>query len=214
MKVCNRYDRTVAASHLQQADRVLGRFVRAQGKCGLIVRREADMFHALSRSIAYQQLSGKAAATIYSRFLALFPGQNADPEQTCALELQQLRSVGLSGNKSLAILDLAEKVVNGVVPARKKLLRMSDDEITERLCQVRGIGPWTVQMMLMFNLGRPDVLPATDLGVQKGVTALWKMDSLCTPAQLLAQSDPWRPYRSVASWYLWRAADTVLMTDE
>ena len=169
------------------------------------------MFLALARSIAYQQLSGKAANTIFQRFRALFPDNKPDAEHTSSLSFEQLRSVGLSGNKSLAIQDLAEQVLDRTLPNRRKLLRMPDDEIVETLCQVRGIGPWSGQMYLMFNLGRPDVMATTDLGLQRGAMNLYELEAMPVPAQLEELSQPWKPFRSLASLYLWHAADTTLM---
>jgi DNA-3-methyladenine glycosylase II len=207
----NRYDKKSAARYLVKSDPVLGRFIKSCGKIDSSARREADVFLALARSITYQQLSGKAAATIFGRFCELFEENKPDAAQTSRLEFEQLRAVGLSGNKSLAIQDLADKVLDRTLPNRRKLLRMADDDIIDNLCQVRGIGPWTVQMYLMFNLGRPDIIATTDLGLQRGAMILYGLESLPVPAQLQELSQPWAPYRSLASLYLWQAADTPLM---
>ena len=166
------------------------------------------LFNALARSIVYQQLSGKAAATIHGRFTTLFDDSLPEAGQAGRLSMQQLRSVGLSLNKSLAILDLAEKSREGSLASARQMARMDDSEVIENLCHVRGIGPWTAQMLLIFNLGRPDVMPSADLGVQKGAQAIYRMRKLPGPDQLIRKTRHLAPYRSAASWYFWRAADT------
>lgn len=206
----NRYDKKAAARFLVRCDPVLGRFIRACGKIDTWERRESDVFLALARSITYQQLSGKAASTIFGRYCALFKDNRPDALQTSRLRFEQLRAVGLSGNKSLAIQDLAEKALDGTLPKRRKLLRMSDDDIIENLCQVRGIGPWTVQMYLISNLGRADIMATTDLGLQRGAMIIYSLQELPQPAELQELSVPWQPYRSLASMYLWEAADATL----
>lgn len=199
------YDPAVALRRLRRDPRMRD-LIRKAGEFSLIPRRPKEPFPALLRSIVYQQLSGKAAATIHGRVLALFPGRaHPSPEALLAIDEQQLRGAGLSHNKMLAARDLAARVIDGTVPPLRKLRRMSDEEIVERLTAVRGIGRWTVEMMLIFTLGRPDVLPLNDLGVMRGFTRVYggKPD----PAELAEQGEQWRPYRSVASWYLWRAAE-------
>ena len=126
--------------------------------------------------------------------------------------MEQLRSVGLSRNKALAIQDLAEKTLDGSLPGMRRMARMDDAQLIVNLCSVRGVGPWTAQMLLIFNLGRPDVMPATDLGVQKGVQAVYRMRALPSPEQVVRKTRHLSPYRSAASWYFWRAADTELLT--
>ena len=149
-------------------------------------------------------------------FMAVFancsPTVNPTAQQLSAMSFDQLRSVGLSRNKVLAVQDLAKKSCEGELPNARRLSVMSDAEVIEKLCEVRGIGPWTAQMLLMFNLGRPDVMPATDLGVQKGVQVVYRMKSLPAPEQVMKKTSHLAPYRSAASWYFWRAADTALMT--
>ena len=172
---------------------------------------EKNLFRYLSRAICYQQLSGKAAKTIHGRFAALFEDDQPEPEIAISLTVADMRSVGLSNNKALAIQDLARKTLDGTVASRASLVRRSDAEVIENLCQVRGIGPWTVQMLLMFNFGRPDVMPATDLGVQKGVQAVYRMRTLPTPDKVLVKTRHLAPYRTLAANYFWRAADTQLM---
>jgi 3-methyladenine DNA glycosylase/8-oxoguanine DNA glycosylase len=166
-------------------------------------------FDALAESIAYQQLSGKAAATIWRRVRALY-GQRKwlDPKQVLATPDETLRACGLSGSKAVALKDLAAKTIEGVVPrSGAALAQMSDEEIIARLTAVRGIGRWTVEMLLLFDLGRPDVWPVTDLGVQKGYARTFGKRKLPTPKQLHRAGEKWRPYRSAAAWYFWRALD-------
>ena len=165
-------------------------------------------FDALAESIAYQQLSGKAAATIFGRVRALYPKRKwLDPEQLLATPDETLRAAGLSRAKTAALKDLAAKTLDGTVPAGRALIRMSDDEIIARLTTVRGIGRWTVEMLLLFDLGRPDVWPVDDYGVRKGFAKTFGRRQLPTPKQLTKFGEKWRPYRSVAAWYFWRALD-------
>jgi DNA-3-methyladenine glycosylase II len=165
-------------------------------------------FDALAESIAYQQLSGKAAAKIFSRVRALYPKRKwLDPEQLLATPDETLRGAGLSRAKTAALKDLAAKTMDGTVPSGSALIRMTDDEIIERLTAVRGIGRWTVEMLLLFDLGRPDVWPVDDYGVRKGFAKTFGRRKLPTPKQLVKFGEKWRPYRSVAAWYFWRALD-------
>ena len=165
-------------------------------------------FDALAESIAYQQLSGKAAATIFGRVRALYPKRKwLDPEQLLATPDETLVAAGLSRAKTAALKDLAAKTIDGTVPAGRALIRMSDDEIITRLTAVRGIGRWTVEMLLLFDLGRPDVWPVDDYGVRKGFAKTFGRRKLPTPKQLMKFGEKWRPYRSMAAWYFWRALD-------
>jgi DNA-3-methyladenine glycosylase II len=165
-------------------------------------------FDALAESIAYQQLSGKAAATIWGRVRALYPkGKFLDPTMVLKTHNRKLRAAGLSGSKVAAIKDLAAKTIDGTVPSARALAKMSDEEIIERLIQVRGIGRWTVEMLLLFDLGRPDVWPVHDYGVQKGFAKTFGKRKLPTPKQLLKYGKKFAPHRSVAAWYFWRALD-------
>lgn len=202
-----RYNRRDAVRYLRSNCSRIADVIRQKGAFDLALRTDLDMFVSLARSIAYQQLSGKAAATIYARFEALFVDKL--PLATVAVDLpvQTLRSVGLSNNKALSIIDLAGHICSGSLPAARKMASMDDDAVIESLCQVRGIGPWTAQMHLMFALGRPDVMPATDLGIQKGVQITYDLAELPKPEQVLEVTAHLSPYRSVASWYLWRIVD-------
>ncbi len=213
-------DHTAACEHLLRVDRQLARIISRYGPCHMQQETTQSIFEALLESIIYQQLNGKVAATITSRVKALFPentqrirtrrglvGSFPTPEQILAASDERLRSAGLSRNKLLAIRDLAAKTLDGTVPTLQQARRMSDDELVERLITVRGIGRWTVEMLLIFRLGRPDVFPVDDYGVRKGFAKMRKLAELPKPKELMPLGERWRPYRSVASWYLWRAAD-------
>src|SRR4029077_363980 len=162
-------------------------------------------FDALAESIVYQQLSGKAAATIFSRVRALYPPRKyLDPEKILDTRDENFRAAGLSRNKTAALKDLAAKTIDGTIPSGRALTRMSDEEIIARLTTVYGIGRWTVEMLLLFDLGRLDVWPVDDYGVRKGFAKTFGRRKLPKPKQLLKIGEKWRPYRSVAAWYFWR----------
>ncbi len=197
-----------AILHISKVDKKLGKFITKIGGYGLKAERNRSPYQALVKSVAYQQLNGTAAATIFGRFTALYPDADfPTPEQVLETSVEKLRSAGLSGAKVRAILDIAAKTMEGTVPDRRKASRLSDEELIERLTTIRGVGPWTVQMFLMFTLGRMDVLPIADFGVRKGYSLVQGLEEMPTPKELLAVGEKWRPYRTVASWYLWRAAD-------
>jgi DNA-3-methyladenine glycosylase II len=163
-------------------------------------------YEALLEAIAYQSISGKAAATIFGRIKALSStGRAPSPQEMLKLRKQALRKAGLSGAKAEAMKDLARKTIEGIVPTLEDAQKLSDEELVERLTSVRGIGAWTVEMFLIFRLGRPDVLPIHDLGVQKGWSITYGKKHKPKPKELLAFGERWRPYRTVASWYMWRA---------
>ena len=165
-------------------------------------------FDALAESIVYQQLNGKAAATIFGRVCALYPRRKyLDPKLILATPDKKLRGAGLSRNKTAALKDLAAKAIDGTVPSGRALARMSDEEIITRLITVRGIGRWTAEMLLLFNLGRLDVWPVGDYGVRKGFAKTFGRRKLPEPKQLMKFGEKWRPYRSIAAWYFWRALD-------
>lgn len=206
-----RYNRNQAVEHLRSRCSRLCRAIDEIGPLGLRVSGERDLFEALAAAIVYQQLSGKAAATIHGRFAALFRDGRPVADESLSLGYQPLRGAGLSHNKAMAILDLAGKTSSGALLPLRRMNRLGDQEVVGSLCQVRGIGPWTAQMFLIFNLGRPDVMPATDLGVQKGVKAVYRMRKLPEPEQVLRRTRHLAPFRSAASWYFWRAADTQLL---
>lgn len=196
----------VALSHLRRSDPVLAGIIRRVGPFTLEPNRQGTHFEALARSIVYQQLSGKAAATIHSRVKSLYPRRRLRPEAVLATPDARLRAAGLSGQKLAYLKDLARHVLEGTVPLAR-LDRLPDDEIIERLVQVKGVGRWTVQMFLMFRLGRPDVLPDLDLGVQNAIWRAYGLPKRPTPKEVLAIGAPWRPYATYASWYLWRSLE-------
>jgi 3-methyladenine DNA glycosylase/8-oxoguanine DNA glycosylase len=166
-----------------------------------------SIFYSLARSIVYQQLAGSAAQAILGRVEALFPKQCMTPETLLELDDALLRAAGLSQNKLAALRDLAAKCLDGTVPTKRKLAAMADEEIIERISQVRGIGRWTVEMMLLFRLGRPNVLPVDDYGVRKGMQRLYRLRELPDKVAMRRRARKWEPWRSVASWYLWRCLE-------
>ncbi|MGH7225059.1 MAG: DNA-3-methyladenine glycosylase family protein [Gemmataceae bacterium] len=215
------YDGEAAVAALSAADPKLARLIERTGPFTLRLPARQSPFEALARSIVYQQLNGKAAASIHARFIAGFGaicglGQHPSPQHLLDCPTEQLRAAGLSHNKMLALRDLAAKTLDGTVPTLAAIQRMSDEAIVEHLTQVRGIGRWTVEMMLMFRLGRPDVLPVSDYGVRKGFALTFlglkptqkiTPDLLATREQMERRARKWTPWRSVASWYMWRACD-------
>jgi DNA-3-methyladenine glycosylase II len=195
-------------AHLTAADAVLGGVIRAVGPCLLEAEADHHPFQALARAIAHQQLNGTAANTILGRLISSCgQGSFPTPEMVLAASIESLRGAGFSFAKVAALRDLAEKTLAQVVPEATVLVLLSDEEIITRLTSVRGIGRWTVEMMLMFRLGRPDVLPVDDFGVRAGFAAAYGLKSMPHPKALLAWGERWRPYRSTAAWYLWRAIE-------
>ena len=189
---------------LLRRDPVLAALIREYGPCGLAAAQRADHFSALVRAIVFQQLSTKAASTIYSRMVALLPNGALAPEALAALTDDQLRSAGISRQKGSYLRDLCEKVTAGIVPL-DDLERMEDEQVIEALTPIKGIGRWSAEMFLMFRLHRPDVLPLGDLGIMNAVMKVYRMRKKPTPDRLRRLGEAWRPYRSVASWYLWRS---------
>ena len=205
------FDPELAVSTLRQADTKLRRLIDRVGPCRLQLRTTPSIFAALAESIVYQQLNGKAAATIFARVRALFPRARGalTAAQILSASEQALRGAGLSNAKFLALRDLAERTQRGTIPSLKQIHALSDEEVIERLSEVRGIGRWTVEMLLMFRLGRPDIVPLDDFGVRKGYSIAFGTPELPSKAELAARAERWRPYRTVASWYLWRATDSL-----
>ncbi|WP_233256086.1 DNA-3-methyladenine glycosylase family protein [Falsiroseomonas bella] len=190
-------------------DPVLQAVIRRIGPCTLRpVRREP--YEALVRAIAHQQVHGRAAEAILGRFVALYPGHEFPPA-TLVLDtpVEALRGCGLSGSKVAAIRDIAEKAVGGLVPTRRVAARIPDEALIERLCAIRGVGRWTVEMLLIFTLGRRDVLPVDDFGVREGFRVATGAAAQLKPKELAAIGEAWAPFRSIAAWYLWRAADAA-----
>jgi DNA-3-methyladenine glycosylase II len=209
-----------AIAHLREHDAKLATLIDRVGPCTLRLDSSPSPFESLVESILYQQLHGKAAATIHRRVREYFGG---DPSPKLLLDTpeERLRACGVSGNKSKALRDLATRTIDGTVPSHAAILKMSDADIVERLTEVRGIGSWTVEMLLIFRLGRPDVLPVTDYGVRKGFALTFQRlpksrpieaADLPKPDVIFRRGQRWVPYRSVASWYLWRACDLAKKT--
>jgi len=199
------YDPEEAIKYLSGgADPILARLIERAGPFNMQIRGMQNPFEALARNIIYQQLHGTAAGAIHQRIIALFGKKRLYPGDLIAASEEALRGAGLSGAKLIALKDLAAKTLDGTVPTLPHLRRMEDEEIIEHLTQVRGIGRWTVEMLLIFRLGRPDVLPVGDFAVRKGYSLIYDAKTLAKPKEVLEHGERWRPYRSVASWYLWR----------
>jgi 3-methyladenine DNA glycosylase/8-oxoguanine DNA glycosylase len=202
------FDHVKAHEHLTRTDKRMARVISKTGAFRFQLDQCDSVYESLLEAIVYQSISGKAAATIYARIKAL--GSNGlcpTPAEILAVSVQRLREAGLSGAKAAAMKDLAQKTIDGVVPTLEAAGLLSDEELVERLVTVRGIGAWTVEMFLIFRLGRPDVLPIHDYGVQKGFALAYGKKEIPKPRQLAAFGERWRPYRTVASWYMWRAVE-------
>jgi len=199
---------STAEAHLAQVDPVMGRLIDEVGPCILKPRATRSPFESLARAIAFQQLHEKAAESIVKRFIALFPGRRFPcPEDVLAADVAAIRGAGFSMAKTLALRDLAARTLDGTVPPGRAIRTLDDEAIVERLTEVRGIGRWTVEMLLIFQLGRPDVLPVDDFGVRNGFRIAYRKRAMPTPAQVRRYGERWKPYRTAAAWYLWRAAD-------
>lgn len=199
-----------ALEYLSAADPVMARLIREIGPCELEPETWRSPFQSLIQAVAHQQLNGTAAETILTRFKKLFPGRKFPrPEDLAAVTDEQIRACGFSFAKIRAIRDIAEKTLNGIVPTSRQIVKLSDDEIIERLTEVRGVGRWTVEMLLIFQLGRTDVLPVDDFGVRNGFRIAYKKRTMPKPKALLAHGRRWRPHGTTAAWYLWRAADAA-----
>src|SRR3954471_8968836 len=197
-----------AIDHVSNSDPRFAALIARSRRFDVVANELVRPFDALAESIAYQQLNGKAAATIWGRGRALYGKRKwLDPEAVLKTPEENRRACGLSGSKTAALKDLAAKTLDGTVPTRRELVRMTDEEIIQRLTKVRGIGRWTVEMLLLFDLGRLDVWPVADYGVQKGFAKTFGKRKLPTPKQFMKIGEKWRPYRSVAAWYFWRALD-------
>lgn len=208
MKPKFQFDPAVALTNLRASDPELGALIDRIGPFALELRPAASLFEALLRSIVYQQLHGKAAATIHGRVLAeLAKHGGATPVALTQVSDAGLRGAGLSGNKLRAVRDLASKCMEGTVPSLSAAAKLSDEELVTRLTAVRGIGPWTVHMLLIFYLGRPDVMPTGDFAIRLGFQRLYRKRKDPTPEAIIKHARRWQPYRSVASWYLWRSLD-------
>ena len=209
------FDPEEAVAHLRAADAKLASLIDRAGPFTMRLDGGSSPFESLLESILYQQLHGKAAATIHRRVCECFGGEPA-PQLLLDMQEERLRGCGVSGNKIKAMRDLAAKTLDGTVPTYAVIRKLSDEEIVERLTEVRGIGAWTVEMLLIFRLGRADIFPVTDYGVRKGFALTFQRlpktravaaADLPKPERMLRRAAKWKPYRSVASWYLWRACD-------
>jgi DNA-3-methyladenine glycosylase II len=214
------YDAEEALAHLRARDAKLGALIDRVGPFALRLDKSPSPFESLLESIVFQQLHGKAAATIHGRVREYFRG---DPTPKALIDTPDeiLRGCGVSGNKIKAMKDLAAKTLDGTVPSHAAIRKMPDADIVERLTEVRGIGPWTVEMLLIFRMGRPDVLPVTDYGVRKGYALTFMKipksralaaEDLPRPDVVFKRGERWKPFRSVATWYLWRACDFARST--
>lgn len=201
------FDPQVACDHISANDKKMAKVIESVGSCWLEVHHMNSCYESLLESIVYQQLTGKAAATIMGRVKDIYGGRFPKPLEVLETDDEKLRAAGLSRAKIAAIKDLSEKKQSGLVPDIEQLEKMCDDEIISLLTQVRGIGTWSVQMLLIFRMGRPDVLPVNDYGVRKGFAKVYKLADLPKPLEMMKKAEKWSPYRSIASWYLWRVLE-------
>jgi DNA-3-methyladenine glycosylase II len=199
-----------ALKHLAAVDPVMARLIRKIGACSLEHEPWRSPFQSLVQAVAHQQLNGTAANTILTRFKKLFPGRKfPKPEDLATVTDEQIRACGFSFAKIRAIRDIAAKALDGTIPSSRKIGKMDDDEIIERLTAARGVGRWTVEMLLIFQLGRENVLPVDDFGVRNGFRLAYKKRAMPKPKDLLKFGARWRPHATTAAWYLWRAADAA-----
>jgi DNA-3-methyladenine glycosylase II len=202
------FDHVEAHAHLSRVDKRLARLIERIAEFRFRLDECDSVYESLLEAIAYQSIAGKAAKVIFDRIRALGSnGRCPTPEELLRVSTQALRKAGLSHAKIAAVRDLAQKTIEGVVPPLEDAEEMSDQELVDRLISVRGIGAWTVEMFLIFRLGRPDVLPIHDYGVQKGFAITYGKRKIPKPRELAAFGERWRPYRTVASWYMWRAVE-------
>ncbi len=199
-----------AHKYLSDRDPIMRALILEHGQCAIVPEMRRSPFQSLVQAVAHQQLHGKAANTILARFQKLFPGRKFPrPEDLAGVTDEQIRACGFSFAKIKAIRDIAEKTLSGVVPTGRQIVKLPDEEIILRLTEVRGVGRWTVEMLLIFQLGRADVLPVDDFGVRNGFRVAYKKRSMPTPKELLKFGKLWRPHATTAAWYLWRAADAA-----
>ncbi len=197
-----------AIKHLSTADPILGGLIARVGPCLLKPDPERAPFQALVEAVAHQQLNGQAASTIITRFKALFPGGKfPSVQEVMDMDITRMTGIGFSQAKAGYVKEIARMTAHGHVPDQTQIQLLSDEEIIQRFTQVKGVGQWTVEMLLIFNLGRPDVLPANDFGIRTGFGITYKKRKLPEPDQILKHGQRWKPYRSMASWYLWRAVE-------
>jgi DNA-3-methyladenine glycosylase II len=202
------WDHKAAIEHLSKVDRRLARVIAKSPEFGLTIDGVQTPYESLLQAISYQSIAGAAARVIFARLKALgVDGRVPTPQELIRVRKPKLRKIGLSGAKIAAVRDLAQKTIEGIVPTLEDAEKMSDQELVDRLISVRGIGAWTVEMFLIFRLGRPDVLPIHDYGVQKGFALTYGKKKIPKPRELAEFGERWRPWRTVASWYLWRAVE-------
>jgi DNA-3-methyladenine glycosylase II len=200
----------IALAALKQSDAILANVIDQVGACTLEQEQQTgDLLSGLCESILYQQLSGKAAATIHRRFLALYPDKPPTAQAILGTPDDVMRGAGVSRSKIIYLKDLAQKVLNGL-PALTELEAMDDETIIQTLTQVKGVGRWTVQMLLIFRMHRWDVLPVDDLGIRAGIRRVYSLAELPDKKTVERMGQPWKPYRTIAAWYLWRSLDTVV----
>ena len=198
----------VALKHLSAADPVMRRLIREVGACELEPETSRSPFQSLVQAVAHQQLNGTAAGTILRRFRKLFPGRRFPrPDDLANITDEQIRACGFSFAKIASIRDIAAKTLDGTIPSSRAIAKLSDEEIILRLTEARGVGRWTVEMLLIFQLGREDVLPVDDFGIRNGFRIAYKKREMPMPKELLAHGERWKPHRTTAAWYLWRAVD-------
>jgi DNA-3-methyladenine glycosylase II len=199
-----------ATAHLRRVDPAFAALIDQVGRCTLRPDRTQQPYEALVRAVAHQQLNGQAARRILERFLALYPGETfPSPAMLLASSDEALRKVGFSAAKVAAIRAIAAHTASGLVPDRRTAARLDDETLIARLTAIRGVGRWTVEMLLIFVLGRPDVLPVDDFGVREGYRRLYRLPEQPRPRELAAIGEAWAPFRSAAAWYLWRAVETL-----
>ncbi|HQT86590.1 MAG: DNA-3-methyladenine glycosylase [Acidiphilium sp. 37-64-53] len=202
----------LARAHLTQADPVLGALISEVGRCGLVHDRTREPYAALISAVAHQQLHARAATAILGRLATLAGAECPAPAALLSLAEVDLRGCGFSGAKIAALRDIAARTLDGTVPTRRAASRLSDAELIERLCALRGIGRWTVEMLLIFTLGRPDVFPVDDFGVREGYRVIHGLAAQPKPRDFAVIGEAYAPYRTTAAWYLWRAADRAKET--
>ena len=198
-----------AYAHLRKQCPAMRRLITAHGPCGLEVETGWTPFQALVSAVAHQQLHGKAAATILKRFRTLYGGRFPSAQRLATEDDDALRACGFSRSKIAALRDIAAKSIDGTVPGSRLIKTLPDEEIIARLTAVRGVGRWTAQMLLIFKLGRPDVLPADDFGVRAGFQVAFRLDAMPSAKVVIEYGERWRPHGTTAAWYLWRAADAA-----
>ena len=198
-----------AEAFLSKKSPLMRRLIKAHGPAELEISKRSP-YQALVTAVAHQQLNGRAAMAILNRFTALFPkAKFPQPAELSATSDETLRACGFSASKILALRDIAAKTVSGLVPTRAAALKLSNEELIQRLVTLRGVGRWTVEMLLIFTLGREDIFPADDFGVRQGYKVAMKLEAMPAPKDLAKIAEPWQPHRTLAAWYLWRAADAA-----